>query len=187
MKIKEVIKLGSKVRDPSTTKFVSYMDSITKDNPVGPNTRVMDVPGGFALVNYEIVRDFVVLDDLHVPEKMRRAGIATEVMRQICQAADKFGTVLKLSPVNYMNIEGLNLKSFYSKFGFEDDTPEGWQGDAMWTRYPKVEEITLGTIPKGWKPPTWVEYDPVSIDNNMEADPDLLLGQPQKRKVPDEI
>lgn len=65
------------------------------------------------------------LNRLTVPEKIRRRGIATELMSELTRVCENFGVPIYLEINAYGGLNTEQLSAFYKKFGFEDSEVEG--------------------------------------------------------------
>lgn len=65
----------------------------------------------------------VHLDELTVPELLRRQGAATEALAALCRLADKYGFELKGGPVGWSDDPWSNkFVAWLRRFGFEEDS-----------------------------------------------------------------
>jgi predicted GNAT family N-acyltransferase len=62
--------------------------------------------------------NYVVLDLIVIPKELRKMGLATKIMGQLVEAADKNNWPLALTPSNDFGSSTNRLEVFYRRFGF---------------------------------------------------------------------
>lgn len=67
---------------------------------------------------YEIEPKVFMITRLHTPEHFRKQGIATKLMQECCEDADRARITLCLFIVSYGDMDNHQLAKFYERFGF---------------------------------------------------------------------
>lgn len=60
----------------------------------------------------------LTIGKIEVPKPLRKAGLATKIMKDICQMADQNGLQVSLTPTDEFGSSKNRLITFYSRFGF---------------------------------------------------------------------
>lgn len=129
-----------------------------------------DVPDGLAqvaesikasgvnlLLNRFEIPPYVHITHLYVPEDMRGAGVGTNALKSLCQAADREGHTLGISPRDEFGADVARFDALCERFGFQP-LIESWpNGDfrPRLIRYPKHGDRSTPPPGRGW---TWHEH-----------------------------
>lgn len=71
-------------------------------------------------VSYDEGSDSIVLSYIGVPEDKQRTGIASKMMKELCDYADENKLPVRLHANGELGTDIKVLKDFYKKFGFKD-------------------------------------------------------------------
>jgi GNAT superfamily N-acetyltransferase len=63
--------------------------------------------------------NYLYLHKIGVPEEYKNQGVGTKVMQILCEFADRYELIFKLSPTDFFGSDLERLTNFYRKFGFE--------------------------------------------------------------------
>jgi len=100
-----------------------------------------EMPVGNAFININTNKN-LSLRELEVAQGMHNKGIGTKFMEQLCDAADKKGWTIVLTPDAYKGSSVNRLKEFYKRFGFvmNKGRKKDWSISELMYREPTKDE-----------------------------------------------
>jgi len=110
-------------RKGGASGFLNAWKKITHPHPLQQGWRLIGIKGRWMTVELWAQEQGIHISSIHVFPDSARTGLATEVMGVLSEMADEFQVELRLNakPFGEPKIPKRKLKSFYRRFGFEQD------------------------------------------------------------------